>query len=631
MLNNVTVVKCERVLVAAALAAVFACSPSSTLAVQVAAATVPDAITPDGGRYFGQLVDGKLQAQGRIEWANGAWYEGEFDKGLLSGKGKYRWTNGTYYEGTLKDGMLTGQGRMVEPEGAVYVGQFANDQFNGQGRYQLADGSVYEGGFVDGLYDGNGKWRGHGEEYVGAFHKGKYNGHGELTYENGRKFTGEFVDGMYQGRGRYELPDGQFYEGDFDKDKFTGNGVHGYKSGVLHTGDFVNWLAEGAGTLSSPQGDMYQGTFVKGELVGKGTFIGKDGSRYEGEFKGSKFHGQGTYRDVGGNEYVGSFKYGVYDGEGVFTYAEAQEDGRTKDSGTWRYGQFEDKAALRNIQENVETAIYRQRALLDKTLAGLAPHEPGKINLYLLAIGGDGSQEVFHRETDFVRQQFDRDYGTEGRSVALINSRKTVSEVPMATLTSIRESVSAIAARMDKENDILFLFLTSHGSKDHEFKLDQNGMDLRGLEAKELGKILAESGIRWKVVVVSACYAGGFIDPLKDEHTMVMTAARRDRTSFGCADDRDFTYFGKAFFERSLPGSRSFGDAFDKAKALVATWETEDFKDAKEPGEVTHSEPQIYRGALIDAYLKKWQAQKKPTLAAKDVKQQSSAQLADEK
>ena len=43
---------------------------------------------------------------------------------------------------------------------------------------------------------------------------------------------------------------------------------------------------------------------------------------------------------------------------------------------------------------------------------------------------------------------------------------------------------------------------------------------------------------------------------------MVITAARADRTSFGCADENDFTYFGRAFFNEALPASGSFFEAF---------------------------------------------------------------------
>ena len=268
-----------------------------------------------------------------------------------------------------------------------------------------------------------------------------------------------------------------------------------------------------------------------------------------------------------------------------------------------------DESARQKVPLNVETALYNQRRLLDSTLGALAPSDPNKINLYLLSVAGDGSQEVFRREVEFVRDQFSRTFGTEGRSVALINSRNTVDAAPMATVTSIREALQAIAARMDKQRDILFLFLSSHGSKDHKFVLDQNGMDLRGLPASELAELLKETGIRWKAIVVSACYSGGFIDPLKDDHTLVITAARHDRRSFGCSDDSEFTYFGEAFFKDALPQSASFQDAFAKAEQLVRARELADRKESSDADSEDFSLPQMFNPGPVEEHLKRWWVQ----------------------
>lgn len=254
-----------------------------------------------------------------------------------------------------------------------------------------------------------------------------------------------------------------------------------------------------------------------------------------------------------------------------------------------------------------QTALYTQRTLLTRAIEGLPARTPGRINLYLLAVAGDGTQEVFRREVDFVRGQFERDYGIGGRSLALVNSRNTVETLPMATTTSLREALAGIAARMDRDEDILFLFLTSHGSKDHQLSLDLDGIDLASLPARELGAMLRDSGIRWKVVVVSACYGGGFIDALKDERTLVITAARADRTSFGCADENEFTDFGRAYFKEALPRSTSFQDAFGKASVLVDEWEKRDGRAG--PGE--QSLPQMENPPLIEEHLRQWWTQAK--------------------
>ena len=81
----------------------------------------------------------------------------------------------------------------------------------------------------------------------------------------------------------------------------------------------------------------------------------------------------------------------------------------------------------------------------------------------------------------------------------------------------------------------------------------------------ELARLLEPLAERNLVIVISACYSGGFIDALKDERTLVMTAARADRTSFGCSDDSDFTYFGRALFAEALL------QTYPNLKAVAAT------------------------------------------------------------
>jgi len=486
-----------------------------------------DALTPDGGRYFGSLRNGKLHGQGRIEWGNGSVYEGGFADGLMSGRGKVRWASGQAYEGEFRDGMLSGQG--------------------------------------------------------------------EITYPDGRKYRGEFALGTYHGRGRHETADGQVHEGDFKRGEFTGTGSYTRGDGARYEGEFVNW-----------------------QMQGRGRYTDRAGNVYVGEFKQWMFNGQGELRLANGDVYRGAFANGNYEGQGTLTYAKPQPDGTRQASGIWRFGMLEaqQREQRRRSSANAEIALYNQRALLTQAINALAPRDPDRINLFLLAVGGDGSQEVFRREVEFVRKQFAERFGTGKRTLALVNSRTSVQTLPMATVTSIREALAALAARMDRSQDILFVFLTSHGSREHELVLDQNGIDLPYLSAAELGRLLRESGIRWKVVVISACYAGGFLGPLKDDGTLVIAAARHDRQSFGCADENDFTYFGRAYFERALPQASSFQDAFRKAEALVHEMEVRDLKapaasSAASASDERHSLPQMHSPGPIERQLQRWWAQKR--------------------
>lgn len=563
-----------------------------------------EALTPDGGRYSGPLVHGLRQGQGRVEWDNGMRYEGNFEGGLYSG-----------------------QGRLQLPSGGVYTGMFSDGNFHGQGRYEMPGLYVYEGDFEKGVMQGQGRLSNLSGVYEGEFRQGLYWGRGEVAYKDGRRYSGEFERNQFHGKGRLETPAGEIFEGDFQKGEFTGQGRYTAKDGRRHEGGFLNWRPQGAGSYVDPGANRFEGDFSEGQLK-KGRMTNAEGLQYEGEFMDFRPHGQGTLRLPNGDVYTGGFAYGFYEGEGRLTYAKPGPDGRSEISGVWRYGELPDPEAERKAKANIETALYGQRVILDQALAALQARTPDRINLFLLTVAGDGKQEVFRRETDFVRRQFDDSFGTQGHSLSLINSRETVATAPLATLTSLRESLARFATLMDKERDILFLFLTSHGSRNHEFVLDQEDMDMADLEAAELGRMLRDSGIRWKVVVVSACYSGGFIDAVKDDHTLVITAARHDRSSFGCSDENEFTYFGRAFFKEALPRSSSFQNAFRRAEKLIRQWEKDDLAAAAAPSkeeegrparveEEHYSLPQMVGTPAIEAQLKKWWRQRpRPTAGA---------------
>ena len=87
----------------------------------------------------------------------------------------------------------------------------------------------------------------------------------------------------------------------------------------------------------------------------------------------------------------------------------------------------------------------------------------------------------------------------------------------------------------------------------------------------------------------------GFIESLKNPQTIVITAAAADRTSFGCSNDRDLTYFGEAFYRDALPEAHSLRDAFEKAKTAIGARERQEHAAA--------SKPQAYFGAEMEAKL----------------------------
>ena len=196
----------------------------------------------------------------------------------------------------------------------------------------------------------------------------------------------------------------------------------------------------------------------------------------------------------------------------------------------------------------------------------------------------------------FVKQQFDGRFGAAGRSIVLASSSDALEEFPIGSATNLARSLSRVGEAMNADEDVLFLLLSAHGDREHRLSAWQPPLELAPLTPTALARMLQDSGIKWRVIVVSACFAGGYLEPLRDDNTLVIAASAADRHSFGCETGRDSTYFGQAYFRTALEKTRSFIDAFDISRKLV---DEQEKKEGLQP-----SQPQMWAGAAIAARLK---------------------------
>jgi hypothetical protein len=239
---------------------------------------------------------------------------------------------------------------------------------------------------------------------------------------------------------------------------------------------------------------------------------------------------------------------------------------------------------------NVEQVYYSQYRLIAKATRALAAERPGVTDLYFIGFAGDAQQDVFLREIRSVRELFEDRFDTRGRSLTLVNNRATVASEPLASSHNLLAALDQVSARMDLDEDVLFLYLTSHGTRGM-LAVDFPPLRLNHLSAESLRKMLDQAQIKWRVIVISACYSGSFIQPLKTDTSLIITAARGDRVSFGCSNENDFTYFGRAYFNEALRHTYSFIDAEAEAAQTISKWETaEDLKP---------SLPQVHIGSKI--------------------------------
>lgn len=511
----------------------------------------PDARLPDGGRYRGDVVNGLLQGQGRVDYPNGSGYAGQFKDGQWQGQGQWHGRNGEVYTGGFDHGLFHGQGTLIA-RGTTYSGGFVKGRRQGEGTFKEA-GVSYRGGFKEDQYWGEGHIElDDGSQYQGWFAHGKPNGEGTRSDAAGNQFTGTFVNGLLEGHGTFSNADGDQYIGNFHLNQ-------------LH----------GRGRYENAAGDVWIGTFKEGVLSGKGEMFASDGSHYKGEFADWRFSGKGWLALADGSTYSGTFENDTYQGQGTLTL----KDGSTQ-VGYWLNGQRIRDAQGHLLPDPLEQGLLNQGRLLEQALAAVPP-STAAIELYSLALAGDGKQSVFMREADYVTGMLASRFGAIGQ-ITLANHRDHLADRVMASRETLSRSVQTLAARSGPE-DLVFIYLTSHGTSEHELVLDQPRLQLGDLPADELAAVLAPLKGRDKVVVISACYSGGFIPALRDEKTLIMTASRADRVSFGCSEEADFTYFGDALFAQALNQTDDLQQAFELASRHVAEREIADNYEASQP------------------------------------------------
>ncbi len=212
--------------------------------------------------------------------------------------------------------------------------------------------------------------------------------------------------------------------------------------------------------------------------------------------------------------------------------------------------------------------------LMGDALEALAPQRPGTPDVYLItaALWGD---PVFEREASQAEAILRAHLDAEGRSILLTAGGEPSRRYPAATPNNIAAAIGQVGALIDPNEDLVLLFITSHGSQDGAVSFRENNRLGASMRPGHLRDLLQQAGIRNRVVIVSACFSGAFIAPLMNDNTIVLTAAASDRSSFGCQPQRDWTFFGDAYFNRALRGGASMLTAFDEAKVQIERWERE--------------------------------------------------------
>lgn len=245
-----------------------------------------------------------------------------------------------------------------------------------------------------------------------------------------------------------------------------------------------------------------------------------------------------------------------------------------------------------------------QPLLLASKLQALKPGRAGIVDVYAITFAPYASEDVFKRESQMVASVMRGRFGAEGRVLQLVNHRDTARVWPWATPLNLQRAIRRVAEVMDRDEDILFIHLTSHGASNGTLATEFVPLDIDPVTPSLLRRWLDEAGIRHRVISVSACYSGSWIEPLAEPGTLVMTAADADHTSFGCGHASTLTYFGRAMYDEQLRSTWSFEKAHAAARAVIGQRERE---AGKADG---YSNPQIRVGEEIRTTLARLEAER---------------------
>ena len=231
-----------------------------------------------------------------------------------------------------------------------------------------------------------------------------------------------------------------------------------------------------------------------------------------------------------------------------------------------------------------------QPALLDTAISRLAVQRDRAAHIFAIGVAGFSAEDVFIKELNGALLSLGQVLPIEGRTLRLVNHASLVNAAPLASLQNFAAAIHGVGKLMNKDEDILLLFMTSHGSSDG-FSLLMEGVDRSTLRPDQVASVLDDEGIKNRIVIVSACYSGIFLKPLGNDNSIVLTASDENSPSFGCSNERDWTYFGDALFNHALHPGVTLQQAFGEAKQLIAGLEAE--------GQLPASNPQGYFGAAL--------------------------------
>ena len=237
-----------------------------------------------------------------------------------------------------------------------------------------------------------------------------------------------------------------------------------------------------------------------------------------------------------------------------------------------------------------------ERRRLDAALARIQAQRPGTVDAYVVVVALDGDP-VFNREAREAGRVLANRFDAAGRTIVLANDEGASKGDAPGSPQSLELALAHVAELMDRSEDVLVLYSTSHGEPNSGLIYKDLLRGAGVITPARLADDLKSLGIRNRLLILQACFSGQFVPALKDANSIVVTAAAADRSSFGCGAGNDWTYFGDALINHAFRQPLPLDAQLRRAAILIGAAEDRD--------QLTPSNPQVSTGADSAKWLRR--------------------------
>jgi hypothetical protein len=205
-------------------------------------------------------------------------------------------------------------------------------------------------------------------------------------------------------------------------------------------------------------------------------------------------------------------------------------------------------------------------------LGSLKAQRPGAIDAFVVVAALD-ADPVFNREAREAGRVLASRFGATDREIVLAEDEGADRAAAAGTSAHLDQAIARAAALMDKNEDVLVLYITSHGSPHAGINFKHRAYGEGIITPAQMSGMLGKYGVQNRLVILQACFSGQFVAALATPQTVVATAASSLSASFGCSASNDWTFFGHALINQALRQPDTFVRQFRRAVVSIIGWE----------------------------------------------------------